>query len=113
MLGAVREEAEQIGHCCGDFCICRIKDSQSLVGALGCQVSVLESVCQGPAAVSDEVPDPGAKPLALPGYSQRLLTWAAPRDAACLLVLSVEGLLSPHSWGSATYVLGCSGKLGI
>lgn len=88
MLEAVREESEQVGCCPEDVCICRIKGGRALVGGLVCQVSLLESACQGLAAVSGEAPDPRAKLLTLQGYLQQLLAWAAQRDAACFLVLS-------------------------
>lgn len=60
-----------------------MKDGQVLVGALVCQVSLLESGCWGLAAVSGEAPDPGAELLTLQGYLQQPLAWAAQRDAAC------------------------------
>lgn len=61
-----------------------MKDGQALVGALVCQVSLLESGCRGLAAVSGEAPDPRAElPTSRQGYLQQPPAWAAQRDAAC------------------------------
>lgn len=58
-----------------------------LLGALVCQISLLESTCQGLGGISGQAPDPRAKLLTLQGYLRHLLAWAAQRDAACFLVL--------------------------
>lgn len=57
MPGAGKDEAEQVGRCPENLCIRRIKDSRALLGALVCQVSLLDSACQG-FTVSDEAQTP-------------------------------------------------------
>ena len=67
-------------------------------------------VCQAPAAASGEVLDPRAKVPTPQGYLQQRPPGCL-RAAACFLGFLESLLCSP--WASATYVLGCSGKLGI
>ena len=114
VLEAVREESEHSGCRPEDFRICRIKDGQSLVGALVCQISLLESVCQGLAAVSGEAPDSRAKLRTLQGYAWQPLAGVDCSEGRRLLPHLVPWRAhSPHPWGSATGVWGCAGKLGI
>lgn len=70
-----------------------------------CQISVLEGVSQGQAAVSDEILDPRAKLLTLQGFLQQLLCglpgemllafWSCPMESSLSLPL---GLHRFHPW---------------
>lgn len=88
VLKAAREESRQAGWYPEDVCLRRIKAAVLLLGALVCQISLLESMCQGLGGISGQAPDPRVKLLTLQGYLWQLLAWAAQRDAACFLVLS-------------------------
>lgn len=92
-LGAVKEESEQMWGCLRIFASA-VPRAASHWWAIMCQVSLLESVCQGPAAVSGEVPDPRAKLLTLQGHWQQwrqglprgmlLASWSRPMEPVLL-----------------------------
>lgn len=107
--GAGRDEAEQVRCCPENLCICRIKDSQELMGALVCQVSLLDSMCQG-FAVSDEAQTP--EPNCWQSKIIYCSCWQGLVRGCCLLPCHIPWRFS-SSQASITHVLGCSGNTGI
>ena len=89
VLEAVREESEHSGCRPEDFRICRIKDGQSLVGALVCQISLPESVARDwqQFLVRPQTPEQNCEHSKVM-HGSRWLAWAAQKDTARFLILS-------------------------